>query len=113
MEITSAPRAKAFICPTGPTKVAMMAQMQNIVDFPPAPKLDPFGRLDPTKATEQELAGERVFFGKGRCGECHVAQTSFLDNNMHDLKLERFYRIGQTANGLVMLPDGPIKTLTL
>src|SRR4051812_37345639 len=93
--------------------VPMMAQMQNIVDFPPAPKLDPFGRLDPSKATEQELAGERIFFGKGRCAECHIAQTSFMDNNMHDLKLERFYQIGQTVNDMVMLPDGPIKTFTL
>jgi cytochrome c peroxidase len=32
---------------------------------------------------------------------------------MHDLKLERFYNIGQTVNGLVLLPDGPIKTFTL
>ena len=30
--------------------------------------------------------------GKGRCADCHVPQTSFMDNNMHDLKLERFYR---------------------
>jgi cytochrome c peroxidase len=93
--------------------VAMMAQMQNIIDFPPAPKLDPFGRLDPSKATEQELAGERVFLGKGRCGECHVPQSSFMDNRMHDLKLERFYQIGQTVNDMVALPDGPIKTFTL
>ena len=27
--------------------------------------------------------------------------------------LERFYQIGQTVNGLVTLPDGPIKTFTL
>jgi cytochrome c peroxidase len=46
--------------------------MQNIIDFPPAPKLDPFGRLDPAKATEQELAGEEAFFGKSRCAECHM-----------------------------------------
>jgi cytochrome c peroxidase len=94
-------------------QVPMMAQMQNIIDFPPSPKLDPLGRLDPTKATAQELAGEQVFLGKGRCGQCHTPQTSFLDNNMHDLKLERFYNIGQTVNGLVLLPDGPIKTFTL
>jgi cytochrome c peroxidase len=104
---------KGVHLPDRPNQVAMMAQMQNIVDFPPAPKLDPFGRLDPRSATEQELAGERVFFGKGRCSECHIAQTSFLDNNMHDLKLERFYQIGTTANDLVTLPDGPIKTFTL
>jgi cytochrome c peroxidase len=94
-------------------QVPMMAQMQNIIDFPPAPKLDPLGHLDPSKANQQELAGERVFTGKGRCAECHIPQTTFLDNNMHDLKLERFYQIGQTENGLVMLPDGPIKTFTL
>jgi cytochrome c peroxidase len=94
-------------------KVAFMAQMQNIVDFPPAPKLDPFDRLDPARATEQELAGEQVFLGKGRCAECHVPQLSFMDNNMHDLKLERFYEIGQTFNDMVTLPDGPIKTFTL
>jgi predicted outer membrane protein len=54
-----------------------------------------------------------VFLGKGRCAECHIPQTSFLDNNMHDLKLERFYEPGKTVNGLVVLPDGPIKTFTL
>jgi len=94
-------------------QVPMMAQMQNIIDFPPTPKLNPFGRLDQSKATAQELAGEQVFVGKGRCGECHTPQTSFLDNNMHDLKLEHFHNIGQTVNGLVLLPDGPIKTFTL
>lgn len=94
-------------------QTSMMAQMQNIVDFPPAPKLTPLGRLDPAKATEQELAGERIFMGKGQCATCHVPQTAFMDNQMHDLKAERFYQIGQTVNGLVMLPDGPIKTFTL
>jgi cytochrome c peroxidase len=93
--------------------IPMMAQMQNIIDFPPAPKLDPTGRLDPERATRQELAGEQIFTGKGRCSECHIPQTSFLDNHMHDLKAERFYALGQVQNGLVMLPDGPIKTLTV
>ena len=96
-----------------PNQVAMMAQMQNMIDFPPAPKLDPMALLDPTQATEQELAGERVFLGKGQCAVCHIPQTAFMDNNMHDLKLERFYEIGQTVNGLVTLPEGAIKTFTL
>jgi cytochrome c peroxidase len=87
--------------------------MQNIIDFPPAPKLDVTGRLDSTKATEQELLGERIFFGKGQCAACHIPQTSFMDNNMHDLKLERFYSPGQTFNDFVTLPDGAIKTFTL
>jgi cytochrome c peroxidase len=104
---------KGVNLPDRPNQVAMMAQMQNIIDFPPAPKLDPRGKLDPTKATPQELAGEKVFMGKGGCSDCHVPQLSFLDNNMHDLRLERFYAIGKTTNDLVMLPDGPIKTFTL
>jgi cytochrome c peroxidase len=104
---------KGVNLPNRVDQVPMMAQMQNIIDFPPAPKLDPVGRLDPSKASERELAGERVFLGKGRCGECHVPQTDFMDNMMHDLKLERFFQIGESENGLVMLPDGPIKTFTL
>ncbi len=104
---------KGVHLPDRTDQVSMMAQMQNMIDFPPAPKLDPAGRLDPAQATAQELAGERVFLGKGRCAECHPPQTSFLDNNMHDLKLERFYDVGQTVNGLVQIPDGPIKAFTL
>jgi cytochrome c peroxidase len=99
--------------PDRTNQVAMMAQMQNIIDFPPAPKLDTFNRLNPDLASSQELSGERIFMGKGRCADCHVPQTEFMDNNMHDLKLERFYKIGQVFNGFVTLPDGPIKTFTL
>ncbi|MBV8577971.1 MAG: hypothetical protein JOZ58_23435 [Acetobacteraceae bacterium] len=99
--------------PDRTNQAAFMGQMQDIIDFPPAPKLDPLGRLDPSKATQQELAGERVFMGKGRCAVCHVPETAFMDQQMHDLRLEHFYRPGQTVNGLVMLPDGPIKTFTL
>jgi cytochrome c peroxidase len=104
---------KGVNLPDRANQVAMMAQMQNMIDFPPAPKLDPMGRLDPTQASEQELAGEQVFMGKGQCAVCHIPQTAFMDNNMHDLKLERFYEIGQTVNGLVTLPEGAIKTFTL
>ena len=98
--------------PDRTNQVAMMAQMQNIIDFPPAPKLDVFGRLDPARATPQELAGERLFVGKARCAECHVPSKGFLDHQMHDLKLERFYR-SVSVNDFVPLPDGPIKTFTL
>ncbi|MRX51286.1 cytochrome B6 [Paracoccus sp. S-4012] len=94
-------------------KVAFMAQMQNIIDFPPAPKLDPLGRLDADLATEQELLGEQVFNGKGQCAVCHIPQTAFMDQQMHDLKLERFYAPGEVVNDFVLLPDGPVKTFTL
>jgi cytochrome c peroxidase len=104
---------KGVNLPDRANQVAFMAQMQNIVDFPPAPKLDPFNRLDPDLATEEELAGEAVFLGKGRCAECHIPVMSFMDQQMHDLKLERFYAPGETVNDFVLMPDGPIKTFTL
>src|SRR4029079_7548326 len=42
-------------------QVSHMAQMQNMFDFPPAPKLDAEGRLDPEQASESELRGKAVF----------------------------------------------------
>jgi cytochrome c peroxidase len=83
--------------------VSHMAQMQNMFDFPPAPKLDATGRLDPAKATPNEARGQEIFFGKGRCGTCHVP-PAYLDHQMHDLRVERF---------LDEPPRGPIKTFTL
>ena len=45
-------------------RVSHMAQLHNMLDFPPAPKLDLFGRLDPAQATESEARGEKLFFGE-------------------------------------------------
>ena len=97
--------------PNRTNQVALMAQMQNMIDFPPAPKLDSFGKLDPAKATPAELAGEKIFFGKGRCAECH-APPAFMDQQMHDLHIERFYQ-PSLINGQLNGADGPIKTFTL
>jgi cytochrome c peroxidase len=90
-----------------------MAEFQEILDFPPAPKLDVFGKLDPSKATPQELRGQAVFYGKGQCASCHQAPY-FTDNLMHNLHVERFYK-AQVINGLVAGAggDGPIKTPVL
>src|SRR5690606_32872262 len=52
------------------SQVMDMSEFQELLDFPPAPKLNVFGRLDPARATQQELRGERVFFGKGQCATC-------------------------------------------
>jgi cytochrome c peroxidase len=93
------------------SQVHFMAEFEELLDFPPAPKLDVFGHLDPSKATQSELNGEKVFFGKGRCAECHPAPY-YTDNTMHNLKLERFFD-QQLANGLMEAGDGPIKTFPL
>src|SRR5215475_9604277 len=88
-----------------------MAEFQELLDFPPAPKLTVLGKLDHAKATPQELRGQELFFGKAQCAECHPA-PHYTDNSMHDLKVERFYKT-QTINGLVATAQGPIKTFPL
>jgi cytochrome c peroxidase len=102
---------KGVHLPDRPDQVAMMAQMQNMFDFPPAPKLDVFGQLDPGQASEQELRGQEVFSGKARCAECHTPPF-YLDDKMHDLKVERFYE-AQMISGQWIHAEGPIKTFTL
>jgi cytochrome c peroxidase len=93
------------------SEVHAMAEFQEILDFPPAPKLDVFGRLDPELATEAELRDEAIFFGNGRCAECH-APPIFSDNFMHDLKTDRFYE-PVLINGRMAVTDGSIKTFPL
>jgi cytochrome c peroxidase len=97
--------------PDRASQVVLMAQMQSIIDFPPAPKLDVFGKLIPAAATDLELRGEVIFHGQGRCAECHPA-PAFLDNQMHDLQLQRFYD-SEVIGGHHNLADGPMKTFTL
>lgn len=80
-----------------------MGDFMAIVDYPPAPKLDPLNRLIPSQATEAELRGEALFRGKAACATCHDG-PAFTDDYLHDLKVERFYA-GR--------PEGPIKTFPL
>jgi cytochrome c peroxidase len=85
-------------------QVSHMAQLQNMLDFPPAPKLDPAtARHYRSKASESEVRGEELFFGKAQCASCHSG-PSYLDHQYHDLRLDRF-----TSEP----SDGPIKTFTL
>lgn len=93
------------------SQVHFMAEFQEILDFPPAPKLSWDGKLDPAKATPAELRGQELFFGKARCATCHTPPY-YTDNTMHNLKTEQFFN-PQTINGLRAVGDGPIKTFPL
>lgn len=93
------------------TQVHHMAEVQNLLGFPPAPKLDMFGKLDPAKATPAELRGQDLFFGKAKCATCHIPPY-YTDNSMHDLQVERFYK-PQKFNGLLATKQGPMKTTVL
>jgi cytochrome c peroxidase len=102
---------KGVNLPDRASQVAMMAQMQNLFNFPPAPKLNVFGELDPGKASEEELLGQDVFQGKGRCAVCHPAPF-YTDDKMHDLTVDRFYE-PRLSNGKWVTGVGPIKSFTL
>ncbi|MCX2782385.1 hypothetical protein OQJ46_05180 [Microbulbifer thermotolerans] len=93
------------------SQVHFMAELQELLDFPPAPKLNLLGRLDKNMATEQELRGEEIFFGKGQCAVCHMPPY-FTDNLMHNLRTERFFK-PKMINGRLASADGPIKTFPL
>ncbi len=76
----------------------VMGDFNSIIAWPPASKLDRFGKLIPTKSTPAELRGEALFNGKARCAACHPAPF-YTDNLMHDLRVEEFY--GGRAQGWV------------
>ena len=93
------------------SQVHAMAEMQALLNFPPAPKLNVFGQLDPNKATPAELRGQTLFSGKAQCATCH-APPYYTDNSMHDLQIGRFFQ-AQLVHGAMQTADGPIKTFPL
>jgi cytochrome c peroxidase len=93
------------------SQVHFMAEFQALLDFPPAPKLNVLGTLDPKKATEAELRGQRLFMGKALCAPCHQPPY-YTDNSMHNLRTERFFK-PQMVNGRMASADGPIKSFVL
>lgn len=93
------------------SQVHFMSEFQSILDFPPAPKLNWEGKLDPAKASPAELRGQELFFGKAKCASCHTPPY-YTDNTMHNLQTERFYS-PQMVNGMKVVGDGAIKTFPL
>lgn len=93
------------------SQVQFMAEFQALLDFPPAPKLNLFGKLAPAQASASELRGQQLFFGKAQCASCHTPPY-YTDNNMHNLQVERFFK-QVTINGRTASADGPIKTFSL
>ncbi|HEU4872450.1 MAG TPA: hypothetical protein VFT44_05065 [Pyrinomonadaceae bacterium] len=93
------------------SQVHFMSEFQALLDFPPAPKLNVMGRLDRSKATQSEIRGEDLFFGKANCSVCHTPPF-YTDNLMHDLAVERFYK-PRMEGGMMITAQGAIKTFPL
>ena len=94
------------------SQVHFMAEMQDLLGFPPAP-LGLDGKLDAAKfsADSDEMKGQELFFGKAKCSMCHPAPY-YTDNLMHDLQLTRFFK-PRMINGIYSTNEGPIKTFPL
>lgn len=93
------------------SQVHFMGEFQSLMDFPPAPKLDIYGKLIAAKATGSELNGQELFFNKAQCASCHTPPY-YTDNSMHNLQTERFYT-PRMINSMMASADGPIKTFPL
>jgi cytochrome c peroxidase len=93
------------------SQVHAMAEFQELLNFPPAPKLNVYGKLDPRKANASEMRGQELFYGKANCATCHTPPY-YTDGTMHDLQTERFFK-PQMFNGRFASADGPIKTFPL
>ena len=93
------------------SQVHFMAEFQELLDFPPAPKLGIDGKLNPKAVMDSEMRGQELFFGKANCASCHPAPY-YTDNTMHNLKVERFFT-PRMINGRMASADGPIKTFPL
>jgi cytochrome c peroxidase len=93
------------------SQVHAMAELEELLDFPPAPELGIDGMLNPRRAAPAETRGQALFFGKAKCGTCHAAPY-YTDNLMHNLQTERFFK-PRTINGMMASADGPIKTFPL
>ena len=93
------------------SQVHFMAEFQALLDFPPAPKLNLLGRLNRSRATQSEISGEDLFFGKAQCSVCHEPPF-YTDNQMHDLAVERFFK-PRMEGGMMITAQGAIKTFPL
>ena len=93
------------------SQVHFMSEFQALLDFPPAPKLNVLARLDRSRASQSEIRGEDLFFGKAQCSTCHTPPF-YTDNQMHDLAVERFYK-PRMEGGMMITTQGAIKTFPL
>ena len=94
------------------TQVSFMAEFQELLDFPPAPKLKINGKLDPKQATAAEMRGQELFFGKADCASCHVRPITPITSCRTNLRTERFFK-SRVINNHTAIGDGPIKTFPL
>ena len=88
-----------------------MAEFQNLLDFPPAPKLDSSASSIPSKATEAELRGEGALLRQGAVRDLPHRPLLHRQPDAQP-QVERFFK-EKMINGRKASADGPIKTFPL
>ena len=63
------------------SQVHFMAEFQELLDFPPAPKLNVFGKLDPAKASRERAARAGAVLRQGPMR--HLPPTALLHRQPH------------------------------
>ena len=97
------------------SQIRFMGEFQEILDFPPAPKLGWDSKLDLAKASPAEMHGQEIFFGKGQCSSCHQPPY-YNDNTMHSLQADRFYKqrlVQRNDDGVRRNPSKPSRCAAL
>ena len=97
------------------SQVHFMAEVQDIIDFPPAPKLNVLGKLDPKTANEQGLRGQALFHGKLNVPSAIRQRTTrTVRYNLHKAILKeqmingaRRRRMGRSRRSVYGIKDSP------
>ena len=95
------------------SQVHFMAEVQNFLDFPPAPvwasTASSIRRSLPR--TRRRCRGKSSSSARPSARPA-IRPRIYTDNSMHNLQVERFYKT-QEINGMVATSQGPIKTFAL
>ena len=92
------------------SQVHFMAEFQELLDFPPAPKLTVLGKLDPKRPPSRRCGGRNCSLAKP---SAPPASSAVLHRQSHaQSQVERFYK-PRMINGRMASADGPIKTFPL
>ena len=106
---SSSGRPTSTATPSSPTKkgvnilergsqVHFMAEFQELLDFPPAPKLGLDGKLDPAQGRPSRSCAARSCSSARPSARPATRRRTTPTTSMHNLKVERFYK-PQTING--------------
>ena len=95
------------------SQVHFMAEFQELLDFPPAPKLNLFGKLDPAKATAGRAARAEMSSSARRNARSATRRPYYTDNSDAQSAGGALLQASRRSTACMASADGPIKTFPL